>query len=326
MNVMKVPVIILSGFLGSGKTTLLLRILQAIQQQNLQAGVLMNELGQQDVDGMILDPSFANGAIEKLLDGCICCSKKSEIEASIHKLLQRQPDLILIELTGVANPEEVVEAMTEPTLMGQVALQRIVTVVNADFFLEYDSILNPDRELKHTLRRQVETADYILINKQDLVTPRTLLKVEQAVRKLNATAPIRLTTNADIEPTYLLKGITALPKVQRKSFHVIPATHDHSATVPHTPSFSKLKTVSLTVQPNWIITSKGLQQLIKSWGKGLLRAKGYVPIEGKLRLVQVSNGQLTIEPTQQQIPPYLVLIGFEKDVLEAKKLVEQHFA
>jgi G3E family GTPase len=152
------------------------------------------------------------------------------------------------------------------------------------------------------------------------------LKVEQAVRKLNATAPIRLTTNADIEPTYLLKGITALPKVQRKSFHVIPATHDHSATVPHTPSFSKLKTVSLTVQPDWIITSKGLQQLIKSWGKGLLRAKGYIPIEGKLRLVQVSNGQLTIEPTQQQVPPYLVLIGFENDVLEAKKLVEQHFA
>jgi G3E family GTPase len=75
-----------------------------------------------------------------------------------------------------------------------------------------------------------------------------------------------------------------------------------------------------------MISMKGLQQLIKSLGKGLLRAKGYINIEGKLRLVQVANGQLTIEPTQQQIPPYLVLIGFEKDVLEAKKLVEQHFA
>lgn len=72
---MKIPVIMLSGFLGSGKTTLLLSLLKESKRRGLNPGIIMNELGAKDVDGYILQESTGT-RVEKLLDGCICCSRK----------------------------------------------------------------------------------------------------------------------------------------------------------------------------------------------------------------------------------------------------------
>ncbi|MFD1907983.1 GTP-binding protein [Paenibacillus rhizoplanae] len=54
---MKIPVIMLSGFLGSGKTTLLLSLLKESKRRGLNPGIIMNELGAKDVDGYILQES-----------------------------------------------------------------------------------------------------------------------------------------------------------------------------------------------------------------------------------------------------------------------------
>lgn len=337
---MKIPVIILTGFLGSGKTTLLKRLLIDARSRSLTTTVLMNELGGSDVDGHILNELLPSRQLEKLTDGCICCSKKSEISGSLAKLLEQRPDVVFIELTGVANPDEIADALTEPRIIDRVHLHSIVTVVDADFFLEYNSILNPDKQLKSTLRRQVETADFIVINKIDLVKESTLLKVEKAVRELNATAPIRAATQAEIASGLILKEIRPLAKAQvgtaganvtigkapLKSFNVVAPPAAQQADVDQYYSFSKIKTLSIPLRSGIQLSSKELKQSSKAWGKGLLRAKGYVPVDGKLRLVQFVNGNLSIEPTNETVDPYFVLIGFEQEVLRTKAIVEQWLA
>lgn len=75
---MKTPVIIISGFLGSGKTTLLLELIKTLHGRNLGPAILMNELGKADVDGRILSEAVQGLPLEKLFDGCICCSKKAK--------------------------------------------------------------------------------------------------------------------------------------------------------------------------------------------------------------------------------------------------------
>jgi hypothetical protein len=55
----------------------------------------------------------------------------------------------------------------------------------------------------------------------------------------------------------------------------------------------------------------------------LLRAKGYIPVDGKIRLVQFSGGRLTIEPTHEEVEPYMVMIGFEADMMLAKESFEK---
>ncbi len=63
--------------MGSGKkTTLLLRLLNEARLRGLKAMVLMNELGHSDVDGTILQGAFPGIGVEKLMDGCMCCTKK----------------------------------------------------------------------------------------------------------------------------------------------------------------------------------------------------------------------------------------------------------
>ena len=174
-----IPVVVLSGFLGSGKTTLLLRLLKHANDNGLRASVLMNEVGKVDVDGVLVSSSTANQIMESITEGCLCCTKKSELAGCLERLALQRPDVIVIELTGVANPEEIAEAMTEPSIIGKVTLHRIITVLDAEHALDYDRIFSSDRELVRTLRKQIEVADSVIANKADLISDRTKAKVER---------------------------------------------------------------------------------------------------------------------------------------------------
>ncbi|WP_181592550.1 GTP-binding protein [Paenibacillus sp. YN15] len=203
----QVPVIIISGFLGSGKTTLLLKLLKDAQTKELRAAVLMNELGRADVDGSLIQAGSSGLALEKMVDGCICCDKKGEIAQCLLQLLQTQPDVIFIELTGVANPEEIAESLTEPRLRHHVALKRIVTVLDSELTLEYNSIFSADKLLVHTLRRQMETADVILLNKMDLTDRHTTDKLLKVIRERNNKAIPIITSFSSMDTDLLLHDV-----------------------------------------------------------------------------------------------------------------------
>lgn len=334
---MKTPVIVISGFLGSGKTTLLLELIQEMHRRKLKPAILMNELGKADVDGMILSQTAGDIPLEKLFDGCICCSKKSEISGSIQGLLALAPDVILVELTGVANPEEVVDAMAEPDLLDKVILHNIVTVVDAEHVLEYNSIFSSDKQLVHTLRRQLDVADVIVVNKQDLVSDHHLSKVERLVRKHNEQAAIFYAVQAKIELESVVRGLVPLRLKAKASspFKVISAPHqpseprgrsgsqyghDHGHGHSHDHehrSFSRVQTIYIPINSESPFSLKKLEKLLKNQGSHVLRAKGYVSLSGASNadasLIQFSGKQLRHERTTYKGPHYLVVIGYDLD-------------
>ncbi len=131
--------------------------------------------------------------------------KKSEVAGCISRLLIQQPDLILIELTGVANPDEVSDCLTEPFfLLGKVALKQIITVLDSEHVPEYNSIFSTDKELVHTLRKQMELADLLILNKIDRLKLPYLAKIEKAVRKYNPYSPIVYSIECDIDVQSIL--------------------------------------------------------------------------------------------------------------------------
>ncbi|WP_308636224.1 CobW family GTP-binding protein [Paenibacillus silvisoli] len=221
-----IPVIVLSGFLGSGKTTLLLRLLQHARATGLRASVLMNEIGAVDVDGTMVSSESAYQMLERITEGCLCCSKKSELAHCLEKLSLMRPDVIVMELTGVANPEEIAEAITEPTIIGKVRLHRIVTVLDAEHALDYNSIFSSDRELIRTLRKQIETADIIVANKFDLISNRTADKVKQLIRDRNASAECMTATRCEVDSALVFAGIA--PSARRQP--VISGTRTPAAS------------------------------------------------------------------------------------------------
>ncbi|WP_438447884.1 CobW family GTP-binding protein [Gorillibacterium sp. sgz5001074] len=322
----KIPVVILTGFLGSGKTTLLLKLLAEASARGLQAGVLMNELGRRDVDGLTLQEKMPGLALEKLFDGCICCDRKEDVADCMLRLMAGSPDVILMELTGVADPAEIAECLTEPKLKERVRLETVITVLDAEHVLEYNSIFSSDRALVRTLRSQVELADIVLVNKTDLVKEAKLRKVTDTVRKLNGRSELHLTTNCDFPFHTLLSAWKPLDRRDGSvisggpRFRIVRQGEASAATATASPaaeakSYSRL--VTLELPGGKPLDRRTVEAYLASWKPRLLRAKGYLQLQSHQPDDRVSlhyaGGRVQWAASEYAGAPFLVLIGLELD-------------
>ena len=180
-NVKPIPATILTGFLGAGKTTLLNYILK--QQSAYKFGIIVNEVGEIGIDGQLVE----NAADEmvQLNNGCVCCTVRKDLVKGVQRLLQRGGfDYLLIETTGIADPGPVAQTFLNiPQLTKYVRLDSIITVVDAEQIA---------RQMKETetAREQIAMADFILLNKVDLVQEPALAQTETLIRDLNPHAEI----------------------------------------------------------------------------------------------------------------------------------------
>ncbi len=308
----KIPVIILSGFLGSGKTTLLIRLLVEAKRRNLQASFLMNEIGKSDVDGHILQELMPELSMEKLLDGCICCSIKSEVTNCLQQLIGQKPDLIFIELTGIANPEEVADSLTEPELIDQVSLKQIITILDAENTLDYNSIFATDRELVYTLRRQIEVADVLIVNKIDLIDIKTTNKIEKVIRKQNPQSKLIFTTQSEIDMDLVFNN-SRLHQSQPNKKHSHQHSHDHED---HHHHHGRVQTHTISINKNVQIKKSRIEKLLKKWNSDLLRVKGYMTVDSsnQMYLLQFSGKRTIWEKSNYSSQPYFVIIGIELNI------------
>ncbi|MDD3352003.1 MAG: GTP-binding protein [Candidatus Methanomethylophilaceae archaeon] len=162
-------VYILGGFLGSGKTSLLMRLASMYIERKLRVALLVNESGEVGVDGATLKAEGYD-AIE-LPNGCICCSLSGTLQNALRNIKSDiDPDIIIIEPTGLALPHKVKElvriSMIDPDgcfIIGIVDVQR------------FDDLIKKKGEF---FKRQMHGSDFILVNKSDLANPQRLDEIK----------------------------------------------------------------------------------------------------------------------------------------------------
>lgn len=121
----RVAVDIITGFLGSGKTSLIKHVLQH-GLQNRHVAVVVNDIGDVNIDGRILEGVNVDRMVE-LSNGCICCSISSQFGYAMQEIVETtNPELIVIETTGAADPM---------SLMGEIyrlglGVDAVITVVD----------------------------------------------------------------------------------------------------------------------------------------------------------------------------------------------------
>jgi G3E family GTPase len=173
-----VAVDILTGFLGSGKTTLLRHVLDH-GLRGKPVAVIMNEIGEVGIDGRVVTGLSNVEKMVELSSGCICCAIDDyKFDLAIQEIVETtKPHLVIIESTGLADPEPLAYRVKTAGL----GLDAVITVVDA---------ANVDRHLAETevARAQVEAADFLVVNKLDLVGDAAVGKLDRRLAKLNPRA------------------------------------------------------------------------------------------------------------------------------------------
>jgi G3E family GTPase len=196
MNQQKpIPVSILTGFLGAGKTTLLNYILK--QQHGYKFAVIINEVGKIGVDGQLVERQQEE--IVEMSNGCLCCTVRKDLVRGVQNLLKKGGfDYLLIETTGIAEPGPIAQTFLNiPQLQQLVRMDSIITVVDAEQIRK--QLAETD-----TAVEQVRMADFLLLNKTDLVDEEALQATETRIRELNPHATMFRTNQSEVNLKELL--------------------------------------------------------------------------------------------------------------------------
>jgi len=158
-----VPVTLLTGFLGAGKTTLVNRILNG--GHGLRVGVLVNDFGAVNIDAALIAAVEENTV--SLSNGCVCCEVRDDLVDSLEELLlgDRSIEYVILEASGIADPEAVVMTFLQPRYDQLLRLDSITCVVDAEALF----VGNDVRTLAELKLRQIGFADLVILNKVDLV-------------------------------------------------------------------------------------------------------------------------------------------------------------
>lgn len=155
----QIPVIVLAGFLGSGKTTLLNHLLH--RGGGSRIGAVVNDFGAIEIDAMAVAGALGDSTVS-LGNGCLCCAVDvGELDQYMDRLAQPSAriDVIVIEASGLAEPQELVRMVLASELPG-IVYGGLVEVVDAAEFAG-------TREKHPEIDRHLALADLVVVNKID---------------------------------------------------------------------------------------------------------------------------------------------------------------
>lgn len=280
------PITLVTGPLGSGKTTLLRDILDT---RPAKIAIVMNEFGEVAIDAKVIEGK--NVRMAELGGGCVCCSLLGEFEAAVNEIIEKvAPETIIVETTGLAEPEALVFDIQEA--LPRCRLDGVVSVIDADMLVRFP-------ELGHTTRLQIEGADILLLNKIDLIEPMQIEPLEKQLREINPTAAIVRTERCRIDPG-LLFGIGHEKKVARP---------EHK----HQPEFE-----SFAFSSQKIFSRDCFKRFADGLPARVLRAKGFVRFTDSAQLFNFVAGRWDLEPFEAERTE-LVFIG--KNIGQKKSLI-----
>ncbi|MFT3816693.1 MAG: GTP-binding protein [Rubrivivax sp.] len=300
-------IVLLTGFLGSGKTTLLKHFLA--DQAAADLGVVVNEIGEVDVDGAVLAPSAGKVPLALLSNGCICCAADGDLAGTVAMLQEerarrglRPLRRVIVETSGAARPGPVLRGLR---LLGDRAKTACVSTFDARDWRR--ALRTPEG------RSQLGGASRIVVTKLDGLADGDRRAAEAAARAANPLAQVIV---ADDAPQRA-RGAFSAPAGPPTTV-ALPADLSGPAPPPMTTGVVRFpQALRYDELMEWLDNAAGLL------GERLYRTKGFVRVRGAPdRLLVQGVGTTFAQPVRFPAPgreSFIVLIGeqLERAELEA---------
>lgn len=267
----RIKTILLSGFLGAGKTTLLNYVLNHDIFRQRKVAVLVNEFGKLPVDGALLPKGdYFVAEINKGSIFCVCV--KTDLIKALERIAREiQPDVLLIEATGLAEPTDFSALLQTEFLTQQYEKSTIVTVVDAVNYPKLSGILP-------ALKAQIKIADIILINKCDQAEPELVRSTECGLKLMNPGAAFYRTE------------FCRFPLPDDFLEHQVSDTCGMLHGCGCLAGAPPLQAVNFELRSDSVFDKIAFYDVMDKFRNNILRGKGIVDFGDNRRFVEVVNG------------------------------------
>lgn len=287
----KIPVLLITGFLGSGKTTLLRHL--AEKNPDKRMVFLVNEFAESDVDGEILRSSHSSRPTHSVVGGSLFCECKAGEFVRVMKEriapigLREGLDALVIETSGIADPEAIGKIMSDFGLSDFFEVAQIVSVVSPKRFASLVENLK-------SVEAQIRTSDVVIINKIDLASEGELDAVEAKIRSINSKAHLVRCERSRVDLSMEFAVRAALPLGNLSTCESNPFTTE-------------------TIRLESPVSLSKLQPWFEALPPQIMRLKGHVLTHEGWFSLSRSVGEQTLLPAAVSSASELVLIVLDED-------------
>jgi G3E family GTPase len=291
-------VYLITGFLGSGKTTLLNRIINRFPKDR-KLTILVNEFGEIGVDGTLVEGDEID-MMEISKGSIFCVCVKTDFIKGLYELNTTvQPDVLLIESTGVANPSDLKKDLELPIFNQRFQFIEQFCIIDAVHFLDA-------HEVYASLDKQIASSTVFIINKTDLASSEAIEKTKKIVHQFHPDPLFFETSYADIPLHRFFNFLGKKSNESEKSPSIgkIPILSDEELD-----DFidNLLDSPELEITPPDALMSiayewqgDSIEQITAMAGKlpaSVIRAKGFIDEKGRMHIFNYVMGDWTIEET-----------------------------
>ncbi len=293
-------VYLITGFLGSGKTTFLNRIIDRFPK-DMKLTILMNEFGEIGIDGTLVEGDDID-MMEISKGSIFCVCVKTDFIKGLYELSATvQPDVLLIESTGVANPSDLKRDLKLPIFNDRFQFAEQFCLLDAMHFMDAYNVYA-------SLEKQIASSTLFIINKTDLASSDAIEEIRKVVREFHPDPLFFETTYADIPLEQFL-----FPEKQGEAVQEDTIPKKDKAPLLSDDDLEKflddlLDSPELEITPPDQLMSvtyqwsgdhlKQIETMAESLPASVVRAKGFAEEKGKIYLFNYVMGDWSIEESE----------------------------
>ncbi len=273
---------LITGFLGAGKTTFLKNFVNQFKHKKIF--LIINEFGKTGVDGTLL--ANIGAVLQEINNGSIFCAcRLDKFEETLHNAIGENPDVILVEASGLSDPVSVERVVTRDEFS---SIQYCGSVCIADA-ARLESVIDTAIVCKN----QIAVSSLAIINKIDLVDESKIAQCESILKDINPFITIEKTSFGTFESDWFS---FIEPMSKRTNIGIDTDTLATKIDI----TLQKSQIVFLPASSS-TLSLETLEKMVQSVSNDTYRMKGFVRCIEGMMLVDSVSAQIVIKPWNEVV-------------------------